>query len=101
MRHSDTVLPIRVEADPTMEETATSYAGLLPYLELWGALGMPEAVDKLVHICGRQGWLDRQIVQAVVLLNLAGGDCVSDLERLAADGGLCVLVRQAAGRKPR
>ena len=95
MPPSDTILPIRVEADPTMEETATSYAGLLPYLELWGALGMPGAVDKLVHICGRQGWLDRQIVQAMVLLNLAGGDCVSDLERLEADGGLCALVRQA------
>ena len=39
MRHSDTILPIRVEADPTMEETATSYAGLLPYLELWGGIG--------------------------------------------------------------
>ena len=31
---------------------------------------------------------------ALILLNLAGGDCVADLERLEADEGLCQVLRQ-------
>jgi hypothetical protein len=54
---------------------------------------MPAAIDKGVGICGVQGWLDRQIVQGVVLLNLVGGDCVTDIDKLEGDKGLCELAR--------
>lgn len=85
-----TVLPIIVEADDT---PTTSYAGLLPYLELWRRLGLPELIEQTVTICGRQGWSDRQLVLALVLLNLAGGGCMTDIDHLEADAGLCQLVR--------
>ena len=86
------VLPIEIEADPTQAEV-TSYAGMLPYLELWSAMGMPKAIDDQVSICGSQGWLDRQMVQTLMLLNVSGGDCVSDVDRLESDAGLCSFVR--------
>jgi hypothetical protein len=35
-----------------------------------------------VHVAGSQGWLDIQMVLALIFLKLAGGDCVEDLERL-------------------
>jgi hypothetical protein len=41
---------------------------------MWNALHMPVAVDKSGDICGSQGWLDRQIVQGVVLVNVIAGD---------------------------
>jgi len=53
---------------------------------------MPEAVDRTSCICGEQGWLDRQIVLAIVLLNLAGGDCITDIDGLESDAGLCEML---------
>lgn len=85
-------IPIKLEVDPTRCMT-TAFAGIMPYLDLWNALRMPCAVDKNVGICGSQGWLDRQIVQTLVLLNLIGGDCVTDVEKLEDDAGLRAMVR--------
>jgi len=44
-----------------------------------------------VRVSGRQGWLDIQMVLAVIFLNLAGGDCVEDLERLECDSGFTAI----------
>jgi Transposase DDE domain group 1 len=85
-------IPIKLEVDPTRCMT-TAFAGIMPYLDLWNALGMPSAVDETVSICGTQGWLDRQVVLSLVLLNLIGGDCVTDVEKLEDDGGLRAMVR--------
>ena len=92
MNAKNGLLPIRLEEDPTECKT-TAYAGMLPYLDLWNRLAMPGSVDHLVHICGAQGWMDRQIIQSLVLLNLVGGDCVTDVEKLEGDAGLCEMVR--------
>ena len=39
-----------------------------------------------------QGWSDGQMILAVLLLNIAGFDRVSDIDRLEGDAGLCALV---------
>ena len=47
-------------------------------------------------MCGRRGgrgWLDIQMALAVILLNLAGGDCVEDIERLERDSGFSAILR--------
>ena len=62
--------------DPT-DCLTTAYAGIIPYLDLWNALQMPGTIDKALSICGEQGWMDRQMIQSLVLLNLIGGDCVT------------------------
>jgi hypothetical protein len=82
------MLGFKIEADTT-DSDVTRFAGLLPYMELWRRLKMPSVIDQTVHICGEQGWLDRQIVESLVLLNIAGGDCVTDIEKLESDAGLC------------
>lgn len=94
MKRKDGLIPIVLEEDPT-DAVVTGYAGALPYLDMWTRLGMPAVVDKQVHICGVQGWLDRQMVLSTVLLNLLGGDCVTDIDRLEEDAGLCRMVRSA------
>jgi hypothetical protein len=43
---------------------------------------------------GSQGRSDQQIVMALILLNLPGGDCVADIDRLEADVGLCQVMRK-------
>src|SRR5271157_4262936 len=75
----------------------TSLAGLPLYLELVHSSGLAAAIRRHVQVAGRQGWLDLQMVLAVILLNLAGGDCVEDLERLEQDSG-CGAVLQAIER---
>jgi hypothetical protein len=40
-----------------------------------------------------QGWTDTQIVVSLVLLNLAGGDCVDDLRILEGDEGFARIMR--------
>ena len=45
-----------------------------------------------MRVAGTQGWLDLQMVLAVVFLNLAGGDCVQDLERLENDSGFAAVL---------
>ena len=82
------LLGIKIEEDKDYS-VVTSYAGLLGHFEFWRHLGMPEYIDKSVRICGSQGWMDRQIVEALVTLNTAGGDCVTDIDKLEADEGLC------------
>lgn len=88
------LIPIVLEEDPT-DCATTAYAGILPYLDLWKVLGMPSAVDRTVRICGEQGWMDRQIVQSMVLVNLIGGDCVTDVDKLEGDVGLGKMVRSS------
>ena len=44
--------------------------------------------------CPEQGWGDAQMILAVVVLNVAGFDRVSDIEHLEADAGFCALVRR-------
>jgi hypothetical protein len=91
----DHILPFRVVADSGAG--STGFAGLCVYLELACALGLLEAVDQHLQPPGEQGWLARHYVLAAVLLNLAGGDCMDDVERLEQDAGLAALVRQAEG----
>ena len=43
---------------------------------------------------GGQGWTDGQPVLAAVLLNVPGFGCAEDLERMAADLGLCRTARR-------
>jgi hypothetical protein len=70
----------------------TSLAGLPLYLDLIQATGLGKAIRQHLHVAGRQGWLDIQMILAVVFVNLAGGDCVEDIERLEADTGFTTIL---------
>ena len=72
----------------------TSLAGLPLYLDLVHSSGLAAAIRRHVQVAGRQGWLDVQMGLAVVFLNLAGGDCVEDLERLQRDSGFAAVLQE-------
>jgi hypothetical protein len=92
MSEKQGVLSYRVEGELT-SQNLTGLSGLSPYLELMVGSGVLESVRRNVDVCGEQGWTDHEIVASLVLLNLAGGDCVDDLENLNADAGFGKLVR--------
>ena len=88
------LLPFQYESEAG-EAGLTGLAGLPLYLDLWRATGLEQSVARRVAVSGAQGWSDRQMVSALVLVNLAGGDGLDDLDRLEADDGLGRLVRAA------
>ena len=69
--------------------------GLLPYIDLACVLGVLKAADERIGACGDQGWMDRHHVLSLILLNVAGGDCVEDIRMLEADTGLSQVFREA------
>lgn len=74
----------------------TALAGLPVYMELAEKMGLAALIKKHLKVrTGGQGWTDQQIVMALILLNLAGGDCVEDIKVLEADDGFCEILRKA------
>lgn len=88
------ILNYQYEAEKR-EAGLTALAGLPVYLDLARVLGLSESVQKYVRVReGTQGYTDAQMITALALLNLAGGDCVDDLRVLEADDGFCRVLRR-------
>lgn len=80
-------LPFKYEAEKK-GLGLTALGGLPVYLDMARVMGLAESIDRHVGIrkdC--QGWTDSQIVMSLVLLNIAGGECVNDLKILEQDEG--------------
>ena len=88
------VLPFKYEEEKK-DTGMTALAGLPVYLDLAYRSGLLEAIRRHLQVReGRQGWTDEQIMVSLILLNLAGGDCVEDLRKLEGDEGFCKVLRR-------
>ena len=88
------ILPFKYE---TEEKTTgmTALGGLPAYLDLAQVIGLSKSIQKHIKVrAGGQGWTDSQMVLALVLLNLAGGDCVEDIKVLEAGDGFCEVLKK-------
>jgi Transposase DDE domain group 1 len=89
------ILPFKYENDKQKSEM-TGFGGLPVYLDLAQAAGLSKAIDRYLKASSdSQGWTDRQVVMSLILLNLSGGDCVEDINRLESDEGLCRIIKRA------
>lgn len=95
MSNKQGVLSYRAEREQT-SQNLTALSGLAPYLDLMAGSGLVESIRRNVEACGEQGWTDHEIAVSLVLLNLAGGDCVDDLDHLNADKGFGKLLKWCA-----
>lgn len=92
---SQGVLPFKYEEEK-IETGMTAMAGLPLYLDLAKVIGLSKSIQKHLKIRERsQGWTDSQVVLSLVLLNLAGGDCVDDLKIMEADEGFGAILRKS------
>lgn len=90
-----TILPFQLAAERS-ETRTTARAGVLPLVELCVATGLMREADRHVGLRrAGQGYTDGQFVLSLVLLNVLGGESMSDLDVLEADAGLCDIVREA------
>jgi hypothetical protein len=84
------VLPYKYEEEKT-QSGMTALAGLPIYLDLASVLGLGKHIHRHMHVKNR-GWTDEQTILSLILLNLAGGNSVDDLEVLEKDKGFCTLL---------
>jgi Transposase DDE domain group 1 len=84
------VLPYKYEEEK-QASGMTALAGLPVYLDLASVLGLGDHIRTHLKV-KTQGWTDEQIILSLILLNLAGGDCVDDLRILEKDEGLCKVL---------
>ena len=88
------MLPFKYEEEES-RNGMTAFAGLPLYLDLAEVIGLSKSIQKHLKIRDNgQGWSDSQVVLSLVLLNLAGGDCVDDLKIVEADEGFCTILRK-------
>lgn len=92
---SQGLLPYAYE-DDAGTAGATALAGMPVLLDLIVGAGLGSSISR--HIANRtegRGWSDVAVVVSLILLNIAGGDCVDDLKTLGADGGFNRVLRRA------
>lgn len=87
------VLPYKYEEEKN-DTGMTALAGLPVYLDLAHMIGLSDSIGTHMHVRGSQGWTDEQILESLILLNLAGGECVEDLTRLEKDEGFGRVLRR-------
>lgn len=88
------LLPYKYEEEKR-ESGMTALAGLPLYLDLASVLGLSDSIATHMHVIkGSQGWSDEQVVLSLILLNLAGGDSVEDVNILEKDEGFCRVLRR-------
>lgn len=86
------VLPFKYEEEKK-ETGMTGLAGLPIYLDLASTMELAKSIEKHLHI-KKKGWTDAQTTMTIMLMNLAGGDCVEDLRKLESDEGFCKVLRR-------
>lgn len=81
------LLPFQYEIDPTRSKL-TALGGLPLFLDLMSSLGVITSLRRcLARPFDMQGWSTSDVVLSLIRLNLAGGDCVGDLDQLNGDVG--------------
>ncbi|UCH27925.1 MAG: IS1380 family transposase [Trueperaceae bacterium] len=88
------VLSFQYQKDPS-KAGLTAFAGLFIYLDLFAACRLRESVQKhLGFLDGEQGWTAYELLTALALLNLAGGESVNDIDVLERDAGCAMVFRR-------
>ena len=91
---SQKTLPFKYEEEKR-ESGITSLGGLALYTGLAHIMDLSKSVRNHIRVRqDTQGWTDSQVIMSLILLNLAGGDCVEDLNILEADEGFCRILRR-------
>ena len=87
------LLPFKYEEEKK-EKDLTGLSGLLLYLGLFKSMSLDILINKHLEVRkDKQCYRDDQIILTLILLNLAGGQSVSDVEILEKDRGFCQILK--------
>ena len=77
--------PFEIDARP-LDEMASSHAGLLATSRAFRSLKLPDLIAANLPLKERQrGFTEGQLIETLVLLQTAGGECPEDIKILAGD----------------
>lgn len=94
---SQGVLGFQYEVDNKRSEM-TALGGLPVYLEFGHVMGLTGCLrDRLGIREDDEAWSSDRVIMSLVLLNLAGGECVDDLRILNGDEGFCRVLSDIKG----
>jgi hypothetical protein len=92
MKNTQSILSFKVELSPELGNV-TAHAGLPLIVECIRAIIGKRFYRKLRDALGYRSWkVVRRHLDSLVMLIVAGGECLDDLATLRADSGLCRLV---------
>lgn len=96
-RMTQNLLPFKYQEEKKSQKFIR-YSGLLPILDFSKRLGFFSFADNHLRVrLGSQGWLDSQVFLSLLLINITGGDSVSDIDHLESDEGLCTVLSHCEG----
>ncbi len=78
----------------TKESPLTSFGGLPIFFEFLKKISFDKIIEQSLPATGNQGYAPIQHILSLILINLTGGESVSDVEELEKDSGLKRLVQQ-------
>jgi len=90
------ILPYKYEEEKS-GAGMTALAGLPVYLDLASVLDIGDSITTHLHVKTR-GWTDEQMVLSLILLNMAGGDAVGDMDILEKDQGFSKVLNRIETR---
>ncbi len=83
--------PFNYDWEPAKEVFA-AYAGVPLFVRAARSLDVPGSVKRHLHLKQRErGFDELTYVESFLVLNLLGGDCLDDFERLREDAGLAEM----------
>jgi len=90
-------LLVKIEEEKN-ESHLSSFGGVTTFLEFLSGFRFPAMVKGLFQDKSNQGYSSLHYLLTIVLLNVAGGQSVSDVERLEEDNGLKRVFRKLEGK---
>lgn len=78
------LLPFKLGESKKSSSKITSFGGLPLVLETYRTLGLDRVVARHLHLKSR-GWRENDILEELIALQVAGGDCMDDVEYLKVD----------------
>ena len=94
---SPTESPLLVEVDPQpLEETLAALGGIPRVVQAFRSLGLPPRVKEPVRVKElERGYDEATLVESLVILPAAGGECMEDFKRLRGDPSLAEMIGPA------
>ncbi len=87
------LLPFKYEEEKK-EKNLTGLGGLLLFLDLFAAMKLDSLINRHMEVKkSKQGYRDDQILISLILLNIAGGESISDIQALEKDEGFCQILK--------
>ena len=93
-------LLVKIEEEKN-ESNLSSFGGVTTFLEFLSGFRFPELVKDLFQDKSNQGYSSIQYLLTVILINITGGQSVSDVERLEEDSGLKRVFGKFEGKMSR